>query len=85
MGLAPVLVDAANSRRSGRNVGEDFEGAAAEACSARAARYGRLTLGAIQRIGSSMVRVSGTVQEATRERAFTCDFQSNGRLARFRI
>jgi hypothetical protein len=84
-GLAPVVVDAVNENRSRGFIGEDFEAAAAEACSARAARFGRLTLGAVERVSDSMVRVGGTVQEATRERTFTCDFKSSGRIAKFEI
>jgi hypothetical protein len=84
IGLAPAVIDAVGSRDRGY-VGEDFEAAAVEACSARASRYGRLTLGAVQRVSDAFVRVGGTVQQATRERAFTCDFRSDGRIAKFRI
>jgi hypothetical protein len=85
LGLAPAVVDAVNNSRDRGFVGESFEAAAVEACSARASRYGRMTAGAPERISATMIRVGGTVQDATRERAFTCDFQSNGRIARFRI
>ena len=84
-GLAPVLVDAVKNSGSGGYVGEDFEAAATEACTARAVRYGRPTINSVQRVSEEFVRVGGSVQEATRERAFTCDFQSNGRIAKFRI
>jgi hypothetical protein len=83
--MAPAIVDAAKNNRNNRPIGDNFEAAAAEACSARAARYGRLTLGDVRRVSDSMVRVVGTVQQATRERAFTCDFRSSGRIADFRI
>ena len=85
IGLAPALVDAVNSSRADGYVGEDFAAAAAEACTARAARYGRPTIARVQPAGEKFMRVSGTVQEATRERAFTCDFRSNGNIAKFRI
>lgn len=84
IGLAPALVDAVNNSKAGQYVGEDFERAAAEACAARTSRYGRVTLGAVQRVNETVVRVSGTLEEATRQRNFTCDFQSNGRIAEFR-
>jgi hypothetical protein len=84
IGLAPAVVDAVGSRDRGI-VGEDFEAAAVEACSARASRYGRLTIGPVQRVSEAFVRVAGTVQQATRDRPFTCDFRSDGRIAKFRI
>ena len=85
IGFAPAVIDAINSTRGGGYVGEDFEAAAAEACSARASRYGRLTLGDVQRLSDKVVRVAGSVQDATRQRAFICDFQSSGRISSFRI
>ena len=85
VGLAPAVVDAVNNSRDRGYAGENFEAAAVEACTARGSRYGRVTTGPVHRVGDTIVRVAGTIQEATRERAFTCDFQSNGRIARFRI
>lgn len=84
IGLAPAVVDAVNSRDRGF-VGEDFEHAAVEACSARASRYGRITVGPVERIDEAIARVHGSVQDAKRERPFTCDFRSDGRIAKFRI
>jgi hypothetical protein len=84
IGLAPALVDAVNNSTARRYVGEDFEAAAAEACAARASRYGRVTIGTVQSVSDSVVRVSGSLEEATRQRNFTCDFASNGRIAEFR-
>ena len=83
-GLAPVLVDAVNNSRPAGTIGEDFEAAAAEACSARGSRFGRVTVTGVQRLGDARVRVDGTLQEPTRQRSFTCDFRSNGKIAEFR-
>jgi hypothetical protein len=83
-GLAPVLVDAVNNSRPAGPISEDFEAAAAEACSARGSRYGRVTVTAVQRVGEALVRIEGTVQEPARQRDFTCDFGSNGKIAEFR-
>jgi hypothetical protein len=83
-GLAPALVDAVNNSRPGGTIGQDFEAAAAEACSARGSRYGRVTVTGVQRVGEDLVRVGGTVQEPARQRGFTCDFGSNGKIAEFR-
>ena len=85
IGLAPAVAEAVNRSRNDGYVGTDFEAAATEACTARAVRYGPPTIGAVQRVGEKAVRVSGTVQDATRRRAFTCDFESSGRIAQFRI
>ena len=85
IGLAPAVIDAANNSRNRGYVGENFEESAVEACTARGSRYGRVTIGPVERVGEKTVRVGGVVQEATRERPFTCDFRSNGRIAKFRI
>ena len=85
IGLAPAVVDAVNEGRDRGYVGATFEESAVEACTARGSRYGRVTTGAVERVSETTVRVHGIVQEATGERAFTCDFRSNGRIARFRI
>ena len=85
IGLAPAVVDAANESRDRSYVGATFEASAVEACTARGSRYGRVTTGAVERVGETIVRVHGTVQEATGTRAFRCDFRSNGRIASFRI
>jgi hypothetical protein len=83
-GLAPVLAEAVNNSRPSGPIGQDFEAAAAEACSARGSRYGRVTVTRVERVGEALVRVGGTVQEPARERSFTCDFRSNGKIADFR-
>jgi hypothetical protein len=83
-GLAPVLAEAVNNNRPRGHIGQDFEAAAAEACSARGSRYGRVTVTGVQRVGEALVRVGGNVQEPARERSFTCDFRSNGKIAEFR-
>ena len=85
IGLAPAVVDAVNNSRDRGYVGATLEDSAVEACTARASRYGRVTTGAVERVSEAMARVHGNVQEATGERAFTCDFRSNGRIAKFRI
>ena len=85
IGLAPAVVEAVNSSRADGYVGTDFEAAATEACTARAARYGPPTISKVQRIGEKTVRVNGAVQEAMRTRAFACDFRSNGRISGFSI
>ena len=84
IGLAPAVVDAVNNSRDRGYVGATIEESAVEACTARGSRYGRVTTGAVERVSEAIVRVHGTVQEATGERAFTCDFRSNGRIASFR-
>jgi hypothetical protein len=83
-GLAPVLADAVSNSRPSGHIALDFEAAAAEACSARGSRYGRVTFTGVERVGEALVRVAGTVQEPARERSFTCDFRSNGKIAEFR-
>ncbi len=80
--FAPVLADAVNSARQPRTFeGQDLAAAGAEACRARAARFGRVNITGVQPVGTDVVQVSGTIDGT---RGFVCNFNRDGRITGYR-
>lgn len=81
----PAAAELVRSEGQRGVIGEDFGAAAAEACVARATRYGRATVtGAQAQTGGSM-QVFGTIEDGFRTRNFVCIFRSTGSVASFRM
>lgn len=70
--------------RNGQNSGDDFERAAVDACGREASRFGRVSIGNVDR-NRDTVRVTGRVDvRDNRGDEFTCTFRSDGRIVDFR-
>lgn len=82
--LAPTVAEIVNSAAQDRGYANpDFTRAAAEACEARAARYGRVSVTSIQQQSSTTARVRGAIQTGYEARTFGCSFRSDGRITDF--
>lgn len=67
--------------------GPSFQEAAVESCAVQAQRHGRVSVGSVQQVSSSTLRVYGTIDLYNRyeRRPFACSFRSDGRITDFDI
>ena len=67
--------------------GQSFEGAAVDACTYEARRYGYANVTNARQVGDRTMRVYGTIQtnNSYQRRTFECDFRDDGRITDFDI